>query len=100
VAEAGQSVNYVNGQVSSDFFHKRPDGAACIPTEDGGWIYVSNSEHNRGGVGAIKFDSQGRVVNYKRILNGTSTNCSGKLVNASSPLVMDIFHIDRHEFIS
>jgi len=77
VAEAGQSVNYANGDVSSVSFHRRPDGAACIPTEDGGWIYVSNSEVGSGGVGAIKFDSQGRIVNYKRILDGTSTNCSG-----------------------
>eukprot|EP00978_Attheya_sp_CCMP212_P030539 scaffold112662_cov42-Attheya_sp.AAC.1 len=77
VAEAERSVTYSNGDVSSVSFHRRPDGAACIPTENGGWIYVSNSEVGSGGVGAIKFDSRGRVVNYKRILDGTSTNCSG-----------------------
>src|SRR5688500_5511057 len=25
-------------------WHQAPDGGACYPTEDGGWIYVSNSE--------------------------------------------------------
>jgi hypothetical protein len=79
VAEAGLSVNYANGEFSSVTFHTYPDGAACFPTQDGGWIYASNSEDDIGGVGAIKFDSQGRAVNYKTILNGTSTNCSGKL---------------------
>ncbi len=37
-------------------WHDAPDGGACVPDEDGGWIYVSNSEvRDGGGVGAIRF---------------------------------------------
>ena len=31
------------------------------------WIYVSNSEVSDGGVGAIKFNSDGQVINYEMI---------------------------------
>jgi len=43
------------------------------------WIYVSNSEisNGDGGVGAITFDSQGNVINYDMLLEGTSRNCGG-----------------------
>jgi hypothetical protein len=99
VAEAGLPLNYANGEFSSLSFHTYPDGAACFPTEDGGWIYASNSEDDIGGVGAIKFDSQGRVVNYKMILNGTSTNCSGKLRLIAS-FVIILFLRNRNESIS
>ena len=27
-------------------WHASPDGGACFGTDDGGWIYVSNSEEN------------------------------------------------------
>ena len=38
-------------------WHVFPDGGATFPTDDGGWIYVSNSEllNNGGGVGAVRF---------------------------------------------
>ena len=26
-------------------WHAFPDGGACVPTDDGGWIYVSNTEN-------------------------------------------------------
>jgi uncharacterized protein len=43
-----------------------------------GWVYVSNSEgKERGGVGAIYFNAQGQVVDYKMILTGTRMNCGG-----------------------
>eukprot|EP00814_Leptocylindrus_danicus_P014774 CAMPEP_0116040200 /NCGR_PEP_ID=MMETSP0321-20121206/24192_1 /TAXON_ID=163516 /ORGANISM="Leptocylindrus danicus var. danicus, Strain B650" /LENGTH=179 /DNA_ID=CAMNT_0003519919 /DNA_START=150 /DNA_END=689 /DNA_ORIENTATION=+ len=61
-------------------FHSNPDGGAVfVDSKDGGWIYVSNSEkgNGRGGVGAIRFDENGDVIDYKMILQGTSDNCSG-----------------------
>src|SRR5690606_14743171 len=80
-----------------------PDGGACVPTEDGGWIYVSNSEHPppvdvpgatgllsaiaglvpalpaTGGASAIRFDAEGNVVDAYSILAGTLSNCAGGL---------------------
>eukprot|EP00978_Attheya_sp_CCMP212_P039897 scaffold212008_cov56-Attheya_sp.AAC.3 len=49
---------YTNGEFSLVSFRTYPDRAACFPTQDGGWIYASNSEDDIGGVGAIKFDSK------------------------------------------
>ena len=43
-------------------WHKSADGGAVFKTEDGGWIYVSNSERKKGGVGAIRFDSNAVVL--------------------------------------
>ena len=59
-------------------WHPAPDGAAVFTTDDG-WVYVSNSEvgGNQGGVGALRFDLQGRVIDSYSILDGTSTNCAG-----------------------
>lgn len=60
-------------------WHPAPDGGACFGAPDGGWIYVSNSEvdRRRGGVGALRFDAKGNVVDSYSILQGTSTNCAG-----------------------
>lgn len=62
-------------------WHRRPDGGACVPTDGGGWIYVSNAESHApaGGVGAVRFDVNGGIVDAYRICSGTSTNCSGGL---------------------
>jgi secreted PhoX family phosphatase len=38
---------------------------------------VSNAEETSGGVGAIKFNSNGQVINYEIILENTSQNCGG-----------------------
>lgn len=60
-----------------------PDGGAVFPTDDGGWIYVSNSEipniggSASGGVAAMRFDSGGNIVDAYSILTGTSINCAG-----------------------
>jgi secreted PhoX family phosphatase len=61
------------------FWHAAPDGGACFAAPDGGWIYVSNSEmrNRRGGVGALRFDAQGTVIDSYPILEGTSINCAG-----------------------
>ena len=59
-------------------WHPMPDGGATFPTEDGGFIYVSNSELPfAGGVGAIRFDAAGKLVDAYRILEGTNVNCAG-----------------------
>ena len=62
---------------SSYKWHRYPDGGATFPTEDGGWIYVSNSESELGGVGAIRFNSKAEIVKSYSICNGTSINCAG-----------------------
>ncbi len=65
-------------KVGSYVWHPAPDGGACFRTGDGGWVYVSNSEVvSGGGVGAVRFDSEGRVLGGRRLLSGTSSNCAG-----------------------
>lgn len=64
----------------SDYvWHAEPDGGACFATPDGGWVYVSNSEvpAKGGGVGALRFNSLGEVVDSYPILSGTTSNCAG-----------------------
>lgn len=65
----------------SDYpWHLFPDGGATYATDDGGWVYVSNSEvpgRPLGGCGAIRFGADGDIVDAYSILTGTSTNCAG-----------------------
>ena len=60
-------------------WHAAPDGGATFSTSDGGWIYVSNSEldNKAGGVGALRFNSHGEIVDAYSILNHTNRNCAG-----------------------
>ncbi|HLT28579.1 MAG TPA: alkaline phosphatase PhoX [Myxococcaceae bacterium] len=60
-------------------WHPAPDGGAVFATDDGGWIYVSNSEvrNGRGGVGMVRFSSAGEITDARRILDGTHFNCAG-----------------------
>jgi secreted PhoX family phosphatase len=60
-------------------WHGQPDGAACIADSDGGWLYVSNSEltDGRGGVGVLRFRSNGNVTDAYPVLDGTTWNCAG-----------------------
>lgn len=58
-------------------WHIDPDGGACFATDSGGWVYVSNSEHRPGGVGAIRFDADGQIVNAYRIADNQRNNCAG-----------------------
>jgi len=64
---------------SSYRWHGAPDGGACFKTEQGGWVYVSNSElpDNQGGAGALRFDSSGTLIGSYPILQGTTRNCAG-----------------------
>ncbi|MEZ4406884.1 MAG: DUF839 domain-containing protein [Polyangiales bacterium] len=59
-------------------WHNFPDGGATYATEDGGWIYVSNSEIVFvGGVGALRFSAAGEVTSAYAILQRTNGNCAG-----------------------
>jgi uncharacterized protein len=58
-------------------WHLASDGAATFPTDDGGYLLVSNSETLKGGASAIRFRAGGRVADAYRILDGTTKNCSG-----------------------
>lgn len=84
VAETGKRVEYADGSSSDIKFHILPDAGATFPDtrpwNDGGWIYVSNSEakdETEGGVGAITFDKHGLVLNYQMVLENTYMNCGG-----------------------
>jgi len=73
-----RSTEMVGG--SSYAWHNAPDGGACFDAGDGGWIYVSNSEQfapGAGGVGAIRFDANGSIVDAYSILTGSTSNCAG-----------------------
>ncbi len=74
---AQSSLPVINGKPF--VWHNAPDGGACFASQDNGWIYVSNSEvaKNKGGVGAIKFNSKSEIVDAYSILNNTSRNCAG-----------------------
>lgn len=84
IADKRKRVKYVNGQLSTARFHSRPDfGATFVDTRvenPGGWVYVSNSELNvtgTGGVGALTFNADGDVIDYKMVLTNTTMNCGG-----------------------
>jgi uncharacterized protein len=76
VARAGQRRA---GDATGYAWHDAPDGGAVFAQADGGWIYVSNSEvdRGRGGVGALRFDRQARLVAQYAVCSGTSRNCAG-----------------------
>jgi len=67
------------GYTSSANWHANPDGGACFATAGGGWIYVSNAETSSpgGGVGMIRFNATGAIVEARPILTGTARNCAG-----------------------
>ena len=58
-------------------WHTFPDGGAVYAQPDGGWIYACNSEFLPGGVGALRFDSNGEIVDAYSILYGSLLNCAG-----------------------
>jgi len=84
LANSNSPVQYHDGRVSSQPFHVLPDaGAAFADTRwwnEGGIVYVSNSEHlntSLGGVGAITMDKDGNVIDYRMLLENTTANCGG-----------------------
>ena len=88
IARTGEKVEFpgnkdIKGarEESEEPFHVRPDGAEVFADPlTGGWAYVSNSEAKdpgKGGVGAIYFDANGEVVDYRMLLQDTTWNCAG-----------------------
>ncbi|HYX32170.1 MAG TPA: alkaline phosphatase PhoX [Oligoflexus sp.] len=79
IAQSKKKVRRADGTETSYVWHTYPDGGACFATEDGGWIYTSNCEVplGGGGAGAIRFDSNGGIVDAYSILDGTTSNCAG-----------------------
>lgn len=63
--------------LSGYHWHPSPDGGACYAADDGGWVYVSNSESTPGGVGALRFAADATLVDAYRILDNTRNNCAG-----------------------
>ena len=57
-------------------WHNFPDGGATFRARRG-WVYVSNSESIPGGVGAVRFDRDGAIVDAYTICTGTNINCAG-----------------------
>ena len=59
-------------------WHVAPDGGACFPMADGGWVYTSNSEMPFvGGAAMIRFSASGDIIHAQRILGDTHLNCAG-----------------------
>ena len=60
-------------------WHIAPDGGETFRSRAGGWIYVSNSElpGGRGGVGAMRFERTGELLEAYPICTDTSRNCAG-----------------------
>jgi hypothetical protein len=85
IAQSNQPVVFANGTLSRLKFHGNPDFGATFayPDDDesnpGGYAYVSNAEIKRGGggVGALYFNKDGGIIDYKMLLTGTSMNCGG-----------------------
>lgn len=72
IARSGQKVGS-----TAYTWHNAPDGGACYE-DDGGWIYVSNSEINpSGGAGAVRFSAAGAITGAYSVLSGTRQNCAG-----------------------
>lgn len=79
VAQSFQNVPLAFGEKSAYAWHQYPDGGACFATEDGGWIYTSNSEVDArgGGAGALRFHKNGDLIDAYPILAHTDHNCAG-----------------------
>ena len=80
VAQSLLPVRTDSGEFLDYSWHIYPDGGATFAQNDGGWIYVSNSESLAelgGGASALRLDANGRVSAAYRILSGTRLNCAG-----------------------
>lgn len=80
VASSGRRVRRRVFEALDYRWHIYPDGGATFAADDGGWIYVSNSEaiaSAGGGVSALRFDAHGEIADAYRILENTNLNCAG-----------------------
>jgi len=82
IARTGRKVPYANGESSEIDYHIDSDAAGIIELEDGGYVYMANSEakaDDGGGVYGLYFNAEGEVTEYKALLTGTNDNCGGGL---------------------
>ncbi|VUD67404.1 hypothetical protein TDB9533_03776 [Thalassocella blandensis] len=81
IAAAGQRLRKDHWWRRTNYrWHTYPDGGATFATDDGGWIYVSNSETVNflgGGASAVRFNAEGVIEDAYRILGDTNLNCAG-----------------------
>jgi hypothetical protein len=82
LAKAGELVKLSSPEARNSLsaipFHVEPDGAAVFQLDDGGWVYLSNSEIPlNGGVYGLEFDAQGRPRSFSQRLSNTNRNCAG-----------------------
>ena len=83
VGHSGQKVVLSDDSQSSIEYHANCDGGASFPQPDGGHIYVSNSEVGAypddlsGGVYALTFDGENKLLSYSQLLSNTAYNCHG-----------------------
>jgi len=76
IAKKNQKVEFSNGKNSDIPYHEWMDGAGVIPLKDG-YVYVSNSENDDGlgGVWGMYFNEKDEIVDFKKLLGGTTWNC-------------------------
>jgi hypothetical protein len=82
IAKANELIQLSSGgRMSNIPYHSMSDGAAIFSTnnDDGGYVYVSNSEMKSGlgGVYGLYLDKHANVIDYQQLLSGTTRNCGG-----------------------
>jgi hypothetical protein len=82
IAQANELIQLSGGRMSNIPYHSMSDGAAIFSTnndDDGGYVYVSNSEMKSGlgGVYGLYLDKHANVIDYRQLLWGTTRNCGG-----------------------
>ena len=79
IAKKNQKVQFINGEKSDITYHEWMDGAGVIPLDEGGYVYVSNSENDdgTGGVWGLYFNAKHEIIGFRKLLGDTTWNCSG-----------------------
>jgi len=77
-------------------WHAAPDGGGTVALDDGGWLYISNSEMpKKGKVGVIRFNGAAEIVSAYSILEGGNRNCGGCVTPWGSWLSCEEVHNGR-----